>query len=159
MAKDPVIKIRSAYSPRLRVVAVTGEKSMAQQNMKDECDVNNILAKYQKTGLISHLNDNAGSYDNFTGYQDYHSSMNQVLEAQASFLMLPSSIRKKFANDPAQFMEFVRDPENAKELVEMGLANEIVAPEVLTPPSEGTTTSEASSAPQEAGVEASESPV
>ena len=38
------------------------------------------------------------------------------------FADLPSSIRTKFNNDPAQYLDFVQDPEKLEEMRELGLA-------------------------------------
>ena len=51
------MEIRSAYQKLPRVQLVPDEKSLTKQMHKKECDINNILAKYQKTGAITHLNE------------------------------------------------------------------------------------------------------
>jgi phage internal scaffolding protein len=129
------IAFRSAYSPAIRVAKVPMGDSMTQQNFKKECDVNEILKKYQKTGLITHLNERQGAYENFVGYDDYHTSMNAVIEARDAFLDLPAHIRKRFGNDPAEFLEFVNQPGNMDEMIELGLAKHI-NPEI-DPPVDG----------------------
>ncbi len=108
--------------------------SLAKQSFKQECDINNIMRKFQKTGLVDHLNTHNGEYGNFIHTADYHSSLNQILEAEEMFATIPSSIRKKFDNDPSLFLDFVQDPENIPEMIEMGLANP-APPEAPTDPS------------------------
>jgi phage internal scaffolding protein len=75
-----------------------------------------------KTGLIEHQRDHPGQYGDFTS-NDYQESMNIVAKAQSMFNQLPSQIRNEFDNDPAQFLDFVQDPQNEDQLVDMGLAN------------------------------------
>ncbi len=94
-----------------------------RQCFKDECDVNRIMKKWTKDGLLSHVAAHQGDYGDFTGVQDYHTSHNQMIAAEEAFMSLPSQIRKKFANDPASFLNFVSKEENFDEMVEMGLAN------------------------------------
>jgi len=53
--------------------------------------------------------------------QDYHASVNAVLEAREMFESLPSSVRRRFGNDPAAFLDFVGDEENRDEMEKMGL--------------------------------------
>jgi len=90
------------------------------------------MAKYQKTGAITHLANNQSEYG-FATSIDFTQSMNIVAKAQSMFNDLPSSIRLKFKNDPASFLDFVQDESNADELVEMGLANAIPSDPDKTP--------------------------
>ena len=61
------------------------------------------------------------SYGEVTG-EDFQEAMETVVRAEQAFRNLPSKIRKEFQNDPAQFLDFVHDPENQDRMVEMGLA-------------------------------------
>lgn len=115
-------KFRSAYQPSLPVRKEFTQPTRTQQHMRDECNVNLILKKWQKTGLITHINEHSPQYGDLIPFSDYQTSLNQIMEAQASFDALPSSLRKKFDNDPAQFVNFVSDGNNADELVALGLA-------------------------------------
>lgn len=110
-------------NPRSRVQLNTGEDSLVEQCHKDDCDIVRILKKYDKTGLITHVNNMKAEYGDFTSINEYQESLNLVLKAQNSFNELPSELRKKFSNDPGQFMEFVTNPDNLDEMVKMGLAN------------------------------------
>lgn len=119
-------KILNGYQ-RKRVQRSFEGPSAAKQAMAAECDINNIMGRYQKTGLLQHVNHMGGTYDALPDEIDYHTAMNQVIAAQDAFASLPSSIRNRFANDPAGFLAFVQNPDNLQEMREMGLA----APEVL----------------------------
>ena len=121
-AKEKVdgVPFRTAYGAKLKVAIATGD-GLTEQNHKDETDINNIVRKYNKTGLIDHLNQFEKHYGDMTGY-DYQEAMNTVAAANTMFEGLPSSIRNKFDNDPAKFINFVDDEANADKLVEMGLA-------------------------------------
>lgn len=114
-------ELRHAYSPRLRsnppVVPGLGG---AKQSFKNECDINQIMAKYQKTGAIAHCNKHEAQYG-FASGADYQESINLVMEAQKMFDDLPSSLRKKFGNDPENYLDFVQDPANISEMIELGL--------------------------------------
>jgi len=125
------VPFRTAYGQKLKVAIATGD-GLTEQNHKDETDINNIVRKYNKTGLIDHLNQFEKQYGDMTGY-DYQDAMNTVAAANTMFEGLPSAIRNKFDNDPAKFINFVDDEANADKLVEMGLAK----PKVSTPVDEG----------------------
>jgi len=126
------MEFRTAYSPHERVVFNTEGPSLTHQSMKDETDMNRIMEKWAKTGVLEHRNTYEGQYGDFlSAPDDYHSAMNAVLEAQEMFADLPASVRKRFANDPGLFLDFVSDPKNRDEMEELGLAEtKIVEPDV-----------------------------
>lgn len=113
-------KFKSAYGAKMRVAIDTGD-GLTEQNHKAEVDVNNIVRKYNKTGLIDHLNTFEQKYADVTGY-DYQESMNTVSAANSLFENMPSVIRNKFGNNVGAFLNFVDNPDNHAEMVEMGLA-------------------------------------
>lgn len=98
------------------------EPSMTKQNHTAECDINNIMAKYQKTGQIDHLNTYKGEYADVSQMGDYQESIEIVRAAHDAFMDLPAQIRKEFDNDPGKFIHFSENPENLDRLVELGLA-------------------------------------
>lgn len=105
----------------VRVQTINDEPTMTQQQFKDQVDVNNIIAKFKKTGQITHLNASKGVYADLTQVGDYQSAMDKVVKAQEAFLTLPADLRKKFGNDPENFLKFVDDPKNDAEAVELGI--------------------------------------
>ncbi|UDN67866.1 internal scaffolding protein [robinz microvirus RP_160] len=120
------VKARRPYDASKPTSITFPETTMAKQAFKDECDINTIMSKYQKTGLIEHVQKVQGSYGDFLSVQDYQLSLNQVIEAQAAFDALPSRVRERFANDPSRLMSFLQDEKNQDEAIRLGL---VVAPE------------------------------
>lgn len=98
-----------------------------KQEFKDECDINNILRQYVTTGTFTHINRRQPQYGYVDGH-DFMDAMRIVTEGQNMFADLPSHIRKRFGNDPAEFLAFVQNPDNAAEMASMGL-REAPAPE------------------------------
>ncbi|AXL15257.1 internal scaffolding protein [Microviridae sp.] len=144
---------RTAYGPKLKVQATPVGESRARQSMKDECDINNIMKRYQKTGLISHLKTYQGQYGEFADI-NFHEAMNAVASAQSMFETVPSRIRALFNNDPGRFIEFATDPANLPELRKLGLAPPASPPlgdisSLAKPGGEAESTSEASAKPSE----------
>lgn len=125
-----VPRIRSAYDgSRVRVVKdYSAYPSLAKQSMKDECDINRILAQYDRTGVLTHARNAVPQYANVADVGDYRTALNQVLEAERHFMQLPSGIRARFGNDPALFLDAFADPERHDELVELGLLKKPAAP-------------------------------
>jgi len=113
--------IYSAYGPKRSESFKTLGKSLTKQSFTKECDINNIMKKYQKTGAIDHVNKHEASYGYATS-DDFTASMNIVAKGQTMFEELPSTIREKFEHDPAKFLDFVQDEKNIKEMQELGLA-------------------------------------
>ena len=118
-------KFNTAYGKRKPFSISFPEQGMTEQHHKQDCDINYILKKYDRTGLITHVNTATAQYGDYTEVNEYQESLNMVIAAQASFMELPSEIRKRFGNDPGSFFEFATNPENADEMVKMGLANPI----------------------------------
>ncbi len=114
-------RFQTAHTPHARVSKSFPEKTMTQQHPKEECDINNIMKNFKDTGLIEHVNQHQGDYGDYSEVQDYQTSLNQVMEAQASFDSLPAEMRRRFDNDPGSFLAFVGDPANLEEMREMGL--------------------------------------
>lgn len=121
--KHPFQK-KSIVDGRVVVETVNDEPSLTQQQFKDECDVNNILKRYQTTGEISHLAKTRGVYADFSSVEDYHTSLNKINNAEEAFFQLPAEIRDRFANDPAKLLEFVKNEKNYDEGVKLGLFEE-----------------------------------
>ena len=101
-----------------------GEQAQGRthQEFKDECDVNLIIPKYDRTGLLTHVNEAVAQYGDYSEVNEYQESMNLVLQAQQSFGEIPANIRAMFNNDPGIFFEFATDPKNREKMVELGLA-------------------------------------
>jgi len=114
-------KIGAAFRPHQRVQITFPDQGKTHQSFAPECDVNNIMARYEKTGLIDHVNKHQGQYGNYTGVQDYQTSLDQLLAAQAAFDSLPARIRARFQNSPGEFLRFVSDRENEDEMRSLGL--------------------------------------
>ena len=99
------------------------EPSLTQQQFKDECDINRIMDRYLKTGVLSDPLDRRGTpkYGEYADIGDYMEHMNKVVEANEMFEALPASIRKRFNNNPADLIEFVMDSNNRAEAEFLGL--------------------------------------
>ena len=101
---------------------VCEEPTRAQQHHKDECDINVILERFGKTGQVP-VNTISGTYGDFSGVHDYHTAMNALIAAESEFAALPAQLRNKFANDPANLVQFLDNPDNRAEAEKLGLVN------------------------------------
>ena len=132
------MEVRNKFSKRIQVGVECGP-SQTKQSFKDECDINNILGKYRKTGVIEHLNKHGAEYG-FASGDTFQDAMNIVSRANSMFEELPAHIRSKFNNEPAAFLDFVQDEGNIEEMRELGLAK----PETPKPPKAAQAASEPS---------------
>ncbi len=108
---------------RARPTIDTGP-GLTKQSFRDECDVNFIMNKWQRTGEIpaDQLGKMRPEYGDFSNPNDYMTALNQVLEAQEAFASLPAFLRDRFANEPANLLRFLSIPENQEEAIKLGLA-------------------------------------
>lgn len=120
MKPNTKLKVTKRSNGSNRVVLTKFGKSRTQQHTKDHVDINNIMKKFQKTGRLPEGKVNP-MYDDFSQVEDYHTSLNTIFKADDQFSSLSSDIRKKFQNDPAQFLQFVNDPKNKEEMIKLGL--------------------------------------
>jgi phage internal scaffolding protein len=112
------------------------DATLTQQHFKDECDINNILRQFNITGQLPE-NKLSPRYGDFTGISDYHTALNQVIAAEDEFMRLPADLRARFANDPAQLIEFLNNSENKDEAIKLGLVdNNVELPQVVEVPQE-----------------------
>lgn len=114
-------KIETRSNGSLRVATLNNEESRTQQQFKEQCDVNHIMRKYATTGTLTHLNHRRGVYGDFSEIKDYRASLHAIMSSNDAFLALPSALRKKFNNDPAEFLDFVSNPANREEARNLGL--------------------------------------
>jgi len=96
------------------------EPTLAQQNSKDECDINTIVRRFGLTGELP-SNVRTPTYGDFMDATDYHTAMNAVIAADAAFMQLPADIRTRFNNDAGSFVDFVSDDNNRAEAEKLGL--------------------------------------
>lgn len=121
------------YTPR----QITGP-SKAVQSPKDEVNINNIVAKFQKTGVLGTGTGTRKPIFGEFNYFDFQAMQNAIIDVEQQFMSLPSKIRNRFKNDPAQLIRFTDDPANLKEATKMGLLEalvpELFQPDTKTPP-------------------------
>lgn len=98
------------------------EPSMTKQSFADECDINKIMERYEKTGVMSEGRRMYEFGEAISEYS-YQESLNAVLFADEQFSNLPARVRDRFGNDPVQLLKFLEDPKNRDEAIELGLVD------------------------------------
>lgn len=94
-----------------------------QQQFKDHCDLNKIVAKYKTTGRWQEvvMAGQGGVYADISSIGDYQESVEKVLKANNAFMTLPAEIRVRFNNDPGELLKFIQNPRNFEEGKKLGL--------------------------------------
>jgi len=116
---------------RRRTIIDCSEPKLTDQSHKNMCDINLIIAQYQKTGLFQHISKIQPQYKDNTTNPTLEASFNFVNQALNLFNQLPPTIRKLMDNNPANMDSFISNPENADILKKHGLLVE--KPQVLKP--------------------------
>lgn len=131
------MEIRSSVNLGPRVQVHFEGEGRTKQSMREETNINLIIARYVKTGLVEHLAKHGPEYG-FASALSFHECMNVVAKAQSMFADLPASVRRRFDEEPAEFLEFVQNPENQEEMITLGLAKRVpeAEPEVVVEPVE-----------------------
>lgn len=120
-------KVRNRFSDRVSVIAMEGE-SKTQQHFREVVDINNILARYRKTGIIDHVSRARERYGDLTELADYAVNMDKVAKAKQAFEMLPAELRNQFNNSIPGFFSFIQDPKNKEKCIEWGIFNKPIEP-------------------------------
>ena len=124
-----------------RVRFATEGESLTHQSERTRADINNLVRQG-----IELPDPNQMVFRDFSDGADFETVQNAIVEVERNFESLPSDIRDRFRNNPAQLIDFVNNPENAVEAAEMGLidppgppeapAQEVVVKDPPEPPKE-----------------------
>lgn len=104
--------------------------SLTRQEFAVECDINQIMQRYDQ-----YLSDPLRSvreprYYDFTQAPDTLMGAMEVLKrGEDAFYSLPADVRREFENNPAMFVDFASDPENLPQMRTWGLAAPEKAPD------------------------------
>jgi len=103
-------------------VLLQSRPSKTRQSEKDNCDINKIMERFNRTGKLPAMQSVPPQYGD-ARIPDYASSLKIVKEAQDMFMKLDSTARKHFDHDPQKLIAALRDnsPENVKLLVKLNV--------------------------------------
>lgn len=105
-----------------------------KQSFKDETNINKIMAAWNRTGAMTHINHKQPSYGDFTNAPDYLEACTRIQAAQDQFAALPSAIRRRMGNDPACLIDFLSKSDNMEEAIKLGLCEAPTPATVATKP-------------------------
>lgn len=122
----------------VETASVNDLPSLTQQSFVQEADINYIAKMFglnadSKLPLPPEALD-ARYYGDLSEIDvDLQTAMNRVRDAEDHFMRLPATLREKFGHSPAVLWEYLQDPRNYTEAVELGiLVRPAEAPEIVT---------------------------
>jgi len=108
---------------RRRVQLFTGSETPTEQSHKEDCDINNIVARYGRDELAEFVQNDSGAYLNLADAPSYQEALNLQIEANHAFERIPSAIRREqFGDSVERFLAFASNPKNMQKMVDLGLA-------------------------------------
>lgn len=121
--------IRSAYDGNRVKVGLACGKGRTKQSFKDESNINFIMAKYAKTGVLPQARqDQLGQFLDLPDQIDLHTALQFMDVGSEAFEKLPAQLRKTFNNSPVEFLEALQSADHRDMLIEFGIFNRPPAP-------------------------------
>lgn len=106
---------------RLRTAIDCSHPKLTDQSFKKQCDINNIMLQYQKTGLLPNFQTKSPSFIDNTQIPDLNTAFELVNSAIDAFNQLPPDIRKLMDNNAANLESFISNEKNHDLLLKNGL--------------------------------------
>lgn len=109
--------------PKSRTIVTdcTGDEILTTQADAKEVDINNIMKRIEKTGMLPTLSNGQPFYGDVSEFGGLQEAIMKVQEADELFMSLPAQVRERFDNDPVRMIEFLEDGSNYEEALKMGL--------------------------------------
>lgn len=108
------------------------EASATEQAHATDSDINVIMLRYQKTGVLPQGNGGTLVFGDLSDVPTYLEAQIILANANESFAQLPANVRERFMNDPSKFLAFMEDDSNYDEAVKLGLVVKPVQPAAET---------------------------
>lgn len=112
------------------------DKSLTNQSDLESTDINKIMSRFEKTGFMPGT-ERQPMYGDFSEVPDYHSQLSAIRRVETAFSVLPAKLRNRFENDPQKLIQFLDDPKNKAEAIELGLIERPKEPDNTIPRNAG----------------------
>lgn len=114
---------------RKRVHPKLSDKKLVDQSQKNLVDINVIIERYRKTGMLPQFKEKFPLFIDNTGVTSVEEAHDLVQNANMLFQQIPSAVRKLMDNDPRNLIDFVSNEENREICIKYGL----LEPKAVTP--------------------------
>lgn len=103
-------------------------ESRTKQAFAKDADINRILERFRKTGTLP-PGKGVPEYLDVSEVGDYKTAMDQLIQAEEDFRMLPYDVREACDHNAGKFLDMMADPEDRKILESKGLKEAPPEPE------------------------------
>jgi len=124
MTDTPTRRVQKFFDPA---------EKRTKQSEAPACDINVLVRQHIQKGELPPPTGQE-LYGDFSTVDDFLGAQLRVAQAEEAFDRLPSRVRSRFRNDPAELIAFARDPENLQEAIELGLVDKPETPPETPPP-------------------------
>lgn len=129
--------MKAAKRPYPRFAQDFSGDSATQQHFTAECDVNNIVAQFDRTGIDPYAERKAAEQYGDGLYRTYEDAMFTVAEINSDFNELPAHVRKHYENDPLLYLAAIDAAQTqAREGANEAPSEPLTASEPVTTPVE-----------------------
>lgn len=118
MKKDQIIETRENGSRRVMVKC--DHVKMTDQSFKKAVDINTIVAKFNKTGILPQGRSNP-RFGDFSAVPKLEEAFDAVNAAKELFYDLPADLRKLLDNDPSKLESWLLNADNKELAIKYGL--------------------------------------
>lgn len=108
--------------------------SLAEQHHKDAVSIQTIVQQHHVTGTMP-INSLPPQFSDQSDLPSFHEAQIILAKGIEAFEAVPAHIRKEFDNDPAEYLEFIQNPDNREEIIAYGLDASHIPEDYVTPPS------------------------
>lgn len=108
------------YNPADFAITFDESEGKTKQEFASEADINQLIARFTKTGVMPNVRASIGQYMDVTNIlTEYDDRLKFIMDVQDAFDALPAIDRKSFDNDPARWLESVAQQVQAEEAAKL----------------------------------------
>lgn len=116
------MKFKNPYDRQVSAGIINDEPSMTQQHFEHECNINNIMCRYMKTGILPDpLSSSSPTYADVSDFPSFEEAQNKLCRVKECFEGLPSEQRRQFGDNVNNFVQFMSDTNNLEKAHQMGI--------------------------------------
>lgn len=113
---------------RIRLIEPNNDDGRTVASQQKSTDINQLLKHYAKTGTFTHVSREIPTYGDFSNTTDYLAVQLQVKEVENLFMECSAKVRARFNHQPSEMLDFLADPANEQEAIDLGLAEGVPSP-------------------------------
>lgn len=116
------------------IVDCSKDELLTVQADTDQADINKIIARFEKAGMMDQLNKGEPFYGDVSDFDGLQDAYIKVQEAEKLFMKMDARIRSRFDNDAVKLVRFLEDERNYDEAVVLGIVTPKPAPAPVPTP-------------------------